>query len=564
MIASARSVASRVLATRRSGAGAGAGAPEGGFALMLVLGVIGLTAVVVVALLGLAITSARVTAMHRETAREQRAAVGALESALGQMARRSGIDPCDALPAEPADTRLVFDTVADGTGIPVEVTCSAAPWVPPAASVTPVEPRLESRSPAPNVVDGNRYRFAEVTCTTWDCRTPPYLTTWSAAGAEPLRSAHLLFQSDEGENVHNLNRRIHVNVTPAAGSGHPPCRVNVTGGRTNHWVSAFTSVDLFSSEHADSTCRTVLNGVPQSVFDGATISVTHQYISPSGTPSGCSPRCAAVLTIGDFRLLTNVSTFQGSAAAAVQGAWTDPGGITRLDGSLTQIAQTAACRYPLFFVLFPGGDHRCVYEREEQTFALSVSNFSPTVAGLHRPDEELDSLGVLIDSRRSNPVVSWISDPLDETWFEVQLSVPGRGTCTVRQPGFSRSNQQVYVDLFGQAGCRTQARTVADLAGASVTYTLRSNCLHWGLVRAEVTDGRCDSVRVPEFDRVALMVRTPPTPDSSIATLTAQVAERAVARVEVLISGEAALPRPVPVIGWTFCQGEVCGPAAAG
>jgi len=64
--------------------------------LMFVLGIIALTSVVVIALLGLALTSARIAGQQAELARETRAADGALEAAVSDIARDGG-QPCDAI-----------------------------------------------------------------------------------------------------------------------------------------------------------------------------------------------------------------------------------------------------------------------------------------------------------------------------------------------------------------------------------------------------------------------------------------------------------------------------------
>ncbi|UDY37956.1 hypothetical protein [Dermatobacter hominis] len=66
---------------------------EGGYLLIYVLGIIGLTSVLVIALLGLALTSAKVAAIESQQAREARAADGALESLVADIASRGG-DVC--------------------------------------------------------------------------------------------------------------------------------------------------------------------------------------------------------------------------------------------------------------------------------------------------------------------------------------------------------------------------------------------------------------------------------------------------------------------------------------
>lgn len=112
----------RALAARRRGA------RQDGFALMFVLGVIALTAVVTAALLGLLMTTMRVTSAHERMARELRAADGAIESAIAQMRRNpSGADPC-ATSGVDMLSEISFDQGTAGTGddVDVEVTCTAS------------------------------------------------------------------------------------------------------------------------------------------------------------------------------------------------------------------------------------------------------------------------------------------------------------------------------------------------------------------------------------------------------------------------------------------------------
>lgn len=99
---------------------------EGGFALASVLGLIALTSLVVVALLGLLLTTIRVTAAHEAAARELRAADGAVEAAIAQLRRNPATgDPCGvAAPGQPVDS-LSFDqgTAVPGDDVTVEVDC---------------------------------------------------------------------------------------------------------------------------------------------------------------------------------------------------------------------------------------------------------------------------------------------------------------------------------------------------------------------------------------------------------------------------------------------------------
>ena len=61
---------------------------EGGYLLLYVLGIIGLTSVLVIALLGLALTSAKVAKMEAQVAKESRAAGGALVAQISAINQR--------------------------------------------------------------------------------------------------------------------------------------------------------------------------------------------------------------------------------------------------------------------------------------------------------------------------------------------------------------------------------------------------------------------------------------------------------------------------------------------
>ena len=89
--------------------------------LLYVLGIIAFTSVVVIALLGLALTSARVAALEARVARETRAADGALEAQLAGVAASSG-DVCASFnPTQNGGVKTVKDFSG---GIDVQVSCS--------------------------------------------------------------------------------------------------------------------------------------------------------------------------------------------------------------------------------------------------------------------------------------------------------------------------------------------------------------------------------------------------------------------------------------------------------
>ena len=114
MSAITHALVSSVAAARRRRARAQG--DQSGYLLIYVLGVIGLTSVLVIALLGLALTSAKVAAMEARLARESRAADGALEAQVADIASRGG-DVCGNSSTWPRTVE------ASGTGPEVEVTC---------------------------------------------------------------------------------------------------------------------------------------------------------------------------------------------------------------------------------------------------------------------------------------------------------------------------------------------------------------------------------------------------------------------------------------------------------
>ena len=99
---------------------------EDGFALMAVLGVIALTSIMIAALFGLLLTTIRVTEQQERTAREARAADGAVTAAINHIRLNQVPGASDACrPAVPTTGFVVpFDRI-DGPG-DVSVTCAPA------------------------------------------------------------------------------------------------------------------------------------------------------------------------------------------------------------------------------------------------------------------------------------------------------------------------------------------------------------------------------------------------------------------------------------------------------
>ena len=506
---------------------------QGGYVLMLVLGAIGLTSVVVVALLGLALTSSRVTVSQREAAREQRAAAGALEAAIGQFVDNDPTEPCGALPdPATAPARIALEPGADGASRTVEVECWNEELVPALPEAEATQPTLTSRTPA--VDASGKFRFATATIFDTD---RSFTTRWSTTGTKPLRSAQLLFQSYEGEFVHNLNRDLIVTVNaPSVGS----CSVTERGGRTNDWPDAYTAVDLLRS----AACQNLFAGRTEAVFEGATVTVVHRYIQGEGCPFLL---CAAQLTIGDVKLRTNVDVLQASSATAGSG-WSDTTRILALDGNAASIPQSQCTTF--------GTENRCRRTTSGQSYTINLSGFD-TLPTTLAPGDYVGSLAVVLESPTQNhnsgvPARSWISDPGDLTSFEVGLTIGGE-SCAVELGGFARSNQRLHVDLFGKSECREMVQRVEDLSGARLTYTVVTDCARYaaGTVAPKDASNRCDSVRLPEFDRMALAVTTLPLPRESIVTLNASIDGRVVAQADVYFDGKPA-PRATPVVSWRY------------
>ena len=539
-----------------------AGTAQGGYVLMLVLGAIGLTSVVVVALLGLAITSSRVTVSQRETAREQRAAAGALDSAIGQFADSDPTDPCSALPdPNTAPARISLEPAADGSTTTVEIDC----WHEDLTRTLPdsAQPELDSMNPPLGgegwAQVGTVNRTATGVCSSPAVCTTTFTTTWGSESQVPLTSLHLQFQSSEGENVHYFNRSLRVTLTLDEGGS---CTAQVAGGRTNLAAGVYSSFDLFDA----APCRDLLEDEPQSVLDGASIWVDHVY-EPAGCPADPNPwvggymGCKVVLRVGGVRLLANAAVLEASASSGA--GWANASAATSLNGTAAEVTQPNCVGLPSHLRL----EDRCRATVPKDTFGISLTGFGSTLPPTLEADEFIDRLGVVIDSGPiATQVRSWISDSVDETQLDITLTV-GATECRATSAGFARSVQQIYVDLLDQPGCRDSIQTVQDLVGASVSVSLRADCMHIGSLRAVPGgDGRCWSVRLPDLDRVGLLVTPLPLPAEAIVTLTSCVGDRPVVQADTFFDGGSE----TPVVAWRhdrFAQrpdgSPPCGPAAA-
>ncbi len=322
-----------------------------------------------------------------------------------------------------------------------------------------------------------------------------FTTTWGSAGSAPLDSAVFLIQTTEGPPVHQATSFIRLTLQNTAMG--ITCRSGpVAAGRTH---GQYLAVDLMASTAAGQ-CGDVLRGRSESVFDGATVTVELWVDEREPASCGLPPGCQISFTIGQIALRTNMVGLPATTASS--SSWGTPtGAINRGDGVSARVAQ-AAC--PLV-----SGDIRCSDDLPATTRSITVGGFEPNTVGL-ADDAPVEHLGVRLESPDSGQ--SWASDPVDMTSVQGVLSLPAFGTtpartCSVTEQGFARSRRAVHVDLFREGGtCRPMVEQVGELRNATVAVSIRADCMWFGAMRAPIIDGRCNQVRLPEFDRIQLDV----------------------------------------------------------
>jgi hypothetical protein len=377
---------------------------------------------------------------------------------------------------------------------------------------------------------------AWVPCVDYEATKPAatrsFDTIWASTGSAPLTSARLRFQSKETPPVHNARRLVKVVVYSA--SNVQICQTGyLEGGRTN---GQFTEIDLRSETGTGGTCVGALSaaGVTEGIFEGARLRIEHQYrdaggnIDPAcpatgGTRSGCTVE----LWVGEVEMITNSTLVAPTSVSS--SAWSPAGNASVRDQVAATVAQSEKCTglgLPLdLFLLFyaSGGDPRCRHEIPGPR-QIVFDGFDPTTGGLFDADDSVEALGIVVDGR-STPAKNWASLPIDETSARFDLTLAGAATpaCSVEFEGFFRSVRTAHVDLFEEGGtCRAAVETMGQLVGARVSMTIVANCLWIDAFRSPVVpwSGRCDTVTLPEIDRLALEVTSdsvPPAPTAEIA-----------------------------------------------
>jgi hypothetical protein len=379
-------------------------------------------------------------------------------------------------------------------------------------------------------------------------------TRWASAGSAPLTSARLRFQTKETPPVHNARRQLRVVVYSATNA--LICQTGyLEGGRTN---GQFTEIDLRTETGPGGTCVGALSaaGVTEGVFEGARLTIEHRYRDAGGAidpvcpaTGGTRSGCAVELWVGDVEMITNST--QVTPTSASSSAWVPAGNARVRDQLAATVAQPEQCTglgLPLeLFLLFyaSSGDPRCRHETPGPR-QIVFEGFDPTAGGAFAADDSVEALGIVVDGR-STPTQNWASLPIDETSARFDLTLAGASTpaCSVEFEGFFRSVRTAHVDLFEEGGtCRAAIETMAQLVGARVTMTVVANCLWIDAFRSPVIpwSGRCDTVTLPEIDRVALELTSDSVPRAPAAEVSVAASSSAGSGTSFNVFGDTLLP----------------------
>lgn len=360
-------------------------------------------------------------------------------------------------------------------------------------------------------------------------RTRTVRTTWASAGTAQLDSAILLVETTENPPVHQARHHVQARVQ----SGGLSCSTGfLAGGRTHQ---QHTAIDLMDPANPGS-CRTVLAGRTEAVFEGATIFIDlllYDPGDPNGLPGsncGLAPGCQVTFTVSDVALRTNTIGVSAGGAQSAAGHWANPAAAIARESPSPQVSRVVQDT-PCFVA-----DERCRHDDADRVRSITMTGFDPAASGLG-PDEPVEHLGLRLESQDAGQ--SWASNEVDSTWVRVDLELPAAGpapaaTCSVTQNGFSRSRRAIHVDLFPAGGtCRALVERSGRLQGASATVSIRSRCMWWTNPFSQQfermptdLDGDCNQVRLPEFDRIQLdvtpaLIQRPPSAQVTIDATTA-------------------------------------------
>ena len=294
-----------------------------GMVLAFVMGTIALTSVLVVALLGLVLTSARVADEQARLALEARAADGALEVAVETIAARTG-DPCDGVQLDP----IAFE--GRGSPVDVEVTCLL--------SVPPTDPQADLPGPDVEVVG-----------------TGGYTGSLPAPTVAGVGDPTLVWDGEDQPLRFNADVRVNGGAAPVRRNGNPAIEIAgqytqrqpFNGGCGPLATEGPHQIRDFSGEPA---CGPEVNAV------------SAQVAEPSlGPGSSGLPRCGELVTVA-------------------AGRW------TRDQVEAFNDAVGPACSAPTTVVLAPGVHVVDVYDRSDGRtgdgqFILQIANPNAQVIG---------------------------------------------------------------------------------------------------------------------------------------------------------------------------------------
>jgi hypothetical protein len=359
---------------------------------------------------------------------------------------------------------------------------------------------------APN--DASQSANATFVCTVqwWEPDCVPersFQARFSNVDPALLQSARVVVASQETPKAPaaSVSRSVQLAVAgPTINCSTGPQRA----GRT-HW-------QLASYELLAGGCDAALRGQPGTVLDDATVTVTFQVSGLACTVDftwgktcggGWEPH---TLGLRGVRLVANppLATSTGPVTTSSQG-WVGAQGADAVladDGLFAQVPQDGC---PFL------GSLPCAPEVPGFNRSLTVGGLRFAAGGPIGGTNRVATLHAVVKNRPPGAATVWVSDPVDDSWTTFRLRTTA-GTCTVRYPGYSQSDQATWFDLLGGGGgsdCAAVVPDAASLVDAELTVTMESGCSWAGSSRLTPgPDGRCGTVRLPELQYVTLAATT--------------------------------------------------------
>lgn len=435
------------------------------------------------------------------------------DSGEGAALVQSQVQPSDILLANPVSGTHCVSIICFGSG--------------KRADFTPVADVLELASSTAGAV-------AKVDCFPWN--TPCSLrfsVDMATASDQVMDHVEVLWTSSESPNAHFSNRTVSVQIALADGSS---CTVpHQPAGRTTGFM---TAVDLTAGCSA-------LVGAPQSVLDGATMTLVFRYPDFIG-----GEQIKLNLRGLDMRVnahevnATQASSESTPAVPAPAVAWpgADPAVLSG-DGTGTTYADPGPCGE----LLDP--DWICNRASAESVTLqpLTVGQFDVEAAGLDPEVDTISSLSLAIDNVGGDNQISAPSGGgvRGETW--VELTWTG-GSCAVERQTintYTRSERTYYIDILGSedSDCGVLAgQPMSVLEGASVRLSMRPERGMWIGGSPRYSSG----LALPKLDHVRLTASSDVTDTFRRARVTTDVGNNTRFRVH----GDVIVPHMSLDVRW--------------